>query len=90
MFFDKGVIVLPDILANAGGVTVSYFEWVQALQAFPWSGHQVNERLKEIMQRSFVNVLETSQKHHVHMHTGALARAINRVADFSRLRGVYP
>lgn len=90
ILFDKGIIVLPDILANAGGVTVSYFEWVQALQAFPWSGKQVNERLKEIMQRSFTNVLQMSQKHEVHLRTGALAGAINRVADFSRLRGIYP
>ena len=90
ILYDKGVIVLPDILANAGGVTVSYFEWVQALQAFPWSGQQVNERLKEIMQRSFNNVLQMSLKHHVHLRTGALAGSISRVADFQRLRGVYP
>lgn len=90
ILYDKGVVVLPDILANAGGVTVSYFEWVQALQAFPWTGDQVNERLKEIMQRSFHNVVGTSEKYNVHMRTGALAWAINRVAEISRLRGVYP
>ena len=53
ILYDRGVMVLPDIFANAGGVTVSYFEWVQALQAFPWSEQQVNERLRDIMQRSY-------------------------------------
>jgi glutamate dehydrogenase (NAD(P)+) len=87
---DKGIVVLPDILANAGGVTVSYFEWVQALQAFPWTADQVNERLREIMQRSFHNVVGMSEKHQVPLRTGALGWAINRVAEISRLRGVYP
>jgi len=87
---DKGIVVLPDILANAGGVTVSYFEWVQALQAFPWTADQVNERLREIMQRSFHNVVAMSEKHSVDLRTGALGSAINRVAEISRLRGVYP
>jgi glutamate dehydrogenase (NAD(P)+) len=90
VLFDKGVTILPDIFANAGGVTVSYFEWVQAMQAFPWTEQQVNERLKQIMQRSYVAISETSQKHSVHLRTAALVRAIERVAEFTRLRGIYP
>ncbi len=90
ILYDRGVLVLPDIFANAGGVTVSYFEWVQALQAFPWSEEQVNERLRDIMQRSYMAVLDTSRKYGVHMRTAALVRAIERVAIFSRLRGIYP
>jgi len=90
ILFDRGILVLPDIFANAGGVTVSYFEWVQALQAFPWSEEQVNERLRDIMQRSYLAILETSQKYGVHMRTAALVRAIARVAEFSRMRGIYP
>jgi glutamate dehydrogenase (NAD(P)+) len=90
ILFDRGILVLPDIFANAGGVTVSYFEWVQALQAFPWSEQQVNERLREIMQRSYVAIHETSEKYGVHMRTAALVRGIERVANFARLRGIYP
>ncbi|MEJ7902252.1 MAG: Glu/Leu/Phe/Val dehydrogenase, partial [Thermomicrobiales bacterium] len=90
ILYDRGVLVLPDIFANAGGVTVSYFEWVQALQAFPWSEDQVNERLRDIMQRSYVTILETSRKYGVHLRTAALVHAIERVAGFSRLRGIYP
>jgi len=90
ILYDRGVLVLPDIFANAGGVTVSYFEWVQALQAFPWSEQQVNERLREIMQRSYAAIVETSARYGVHMRTAALVRAIARVADFSRTRGIYP
>jgi glutamate dehydrogenase (NAD(P)+) len=90
ILYDKGVFVVPDILANAGGVTVSYFEWVQALQAFPWTEHEVNERLRRIMGRSFEAVLSTARRHDVHMRTAALVRAIDRVAEFTRLRGIYP
>jgi glutamate dehydrogenase (NAD(P)+) len=90
ILLDRGVFLLPDIFANAGGVTVSYFEWVQALQAFPWTETQVNERLKQIMSASFQAVYETSKKYNVHMRTAALARAITRVAEFTRLRGIYP
>jgi len=90
ILYDRGVFVMPDIFANAGGVTVSYFEWVQALQWFPWTLEQVNNRLREIMSRSFQAIYETSQRHGVHMRTAALVRAIDRVAEFTRLRGIYP
>ncbi|RIK45703.1 MAG: glutamate dehydrogenase [Chloroflexi bacterium] len=90
ILWDRGVKVLPDIFANAGGVTVSYFEWVQALQAFPWTEPEVNERLQRIMARAFRAVSSTSEKYNVHMRTAALALAIQRVADFTRVRGIYP
>jgi glutamate dehydrogenase (NAD(P)+) len=90
VLYDRGVFVIPDILANAGGVTVSYFEWVQAMQWFPWTLNEVNERLRQIMGKSFRAVYDISERHHVHMRTAALVRAIDRVADFTRLRGIYP
>lgn len=90
ILYDRGVFVLPDIYANAGGVTVSYFEWVQALQAFPWTEEQVNERLHRIMAQAFHTVHEASKQHGVHMRTAALCVAIQRVADFTQMRGIYP
>ena len=84
------IFVVPDILANAGGVTVSYFEWVQDLQSFFWTEEEINERLERIMVRSFREVLAVSQERKVDMRTAALVRAVGRVADALMTRGIYP
>ncbi len=86
----RGIMVLPDILANAGGVTVSYFEWVQDLQESFWEEDQVNERLRRIMVRAFRDTFESARKHNVNMRRGAYAVAVGRVAEATSLRGVYP
>lgn len=87
---NRKIFVVPDILANAGGVTVSYFEWVQDLQSFFWSEEEINERLERIMTRSFREVLAVSQEKKVDMRTGALVRGVGRVADALLTRGIYP
>lgn len=86
----NGVFLVPDILANAGGVTASYFEWVQDLQSFFWSEHEVNERLHSIMQRAFGEVLETAQERRLPMRMAAYVEAVSRVAAATRDRGLYP
>lgn len=90
ILFDRGVIVLPDILANAGGVTVSYFEWVQDLQENFWEEDEINERLKRIMTRAFREAHDASSRMNVDMRRGAYAVAVSRVADATKLRGLYP
>jgi glutamate dehydrogenase (NAD(P)+) len=87
---DRGVFLIPDILCNAGGVTVSYFEWVQDMQSFFWSEERINESLKEIMDRAFESVHVMSQKHEVDMRTAAYMVAVARVAEATTLRGLYP
>jgi glutamate dehydrogenase (NAD(P)+) len=86
---EKGVFVIPDILANAGGVTVSYFEWVQDRGGYFWTEELVNQRLTDIMCNSFNDVLKLSQQHKVNMRTAAYMLSISRVATVHRLRGIY-
>jgi glutamate dehydrogenase/leucine dehydrogenase len=90
ILYEKGVFLLPDILANAGGVTVSYFEWVQDNYCFFWKEKDVNENLHEIMVNSFEEVLKAAQKHHLDMRRAAYVLAVNRVAEAIRVRGIYP
>jgi glutamate dehydrogenase (NAD(P)+) len=85
----RGVFVVPDILANAGGVTTSYFEWVQDRHGYFWTEKEVNERLEAKMCEAFAVVLETAQKFSVDMRAAAYIVAINRVATVTRLRGMY-
>lgn len=87
---DKGILVVPDILANAGGVIVSYFEWVQDLQNFFWEEDQVNERLTKIMRYSYGQVHEAMMKHKTDMRTAALIIGVKRVADATIRRGIFP
>ena len=86
---EKGIFVIPDILANAGGVTVSYFEWVQNRGGYYWTEQVVNDRLRDIMVNSFREVLKLSMQHKVNMRTAAYMVAISRVATVHRLRGIY-
>src|ERR1700731_1867657 len=90
ILYKKGIFVIPDILANAGGVTVSYFEWVQDLQENFWEEDEINERLRKKMVRAFNETLEQAQRRRVNMRRGAYCVAIERVAEATQMRGLYP
>jgi glutamate dehydrogenase/leucine dehydrogenase len=88
--YRRGIFLIPDILCNAGGVTVSYFEWVQDLNRDHWSEKVVNEKLREIMVRAFAETLQMSRRESVNMRTAAYLLAVDRVASATALRGLYP
>ncbi|HEY5658961.1 MAG TPA: Glu/Leu/Phe/Val dehydrogenase [Myxococcota bacterium] len=87
---DRGIVVVPDILANAGGVTVSYFEWVQGLQQFFWTEEEVNNRLIRLIKDAYHNVVNTAKQRGVNLRTAALMRGIERIKEAKRRRGVFP
>jgi len=86
----KGVTVVPDILANAGGVIVSYFEWVQDLQFYFWEENEVNERLHRVITRAYTDVAATAKEHGISLREAAMVLAVGRVVEASRIRGIYP
>ena len=87
---DKGVLVLPDVIANAGGVTVSYFEWVQDFSSFFWSEEEINARLVRIMQEAFAGVWQVAQENKVSLRTAAFIVACQRILQAREMRGLYP
>ncbi len=87
---EKGVLVVPDVLANAGGVTVSYFEWVQDISAFFWSDEEINQRLDRIMREAFAAVWDAAHKKGILLRTAAFALGCERVLTARKLRGLYP
>jgi glutamate dehydrogenase (NAD(P)+) len=86
----RGIVVVPDILANAGGVTVSYFEWVQDLQSFFWDEGEINVKLEKIMRKAFDEMVAQADDRHVSLRLGAYLVAVKRVADATAVRGIYP
>jgi glutamate dehydrogenase (NAD(P)+) len=90
ILFDRGVFLLPDILANAGGVTVSYYEWVQDQYSYFWTEERVRETLEQTMKTAFAGVYATAERYRSDMRTGAYVLAVGRVAEATRVRGIFP
>ena len=90
ILWKKGIFMIPDILCNAGGVTVSYFEWVQDLNRDHWSEQVVNEKLRAIMVKAFQETLAIARREQCYMRTAAYLLAVERVADATQMRGLYP
>ena len=87
---ERGIVVIPDILANAGGLVVSYFEWVQDIQSFFWEEEEINERLRRVMVRAFADVKGLADERHATMREAATMRGVQRVAEATLVRGIYP
>ncbi|HET9475978.1 MAG TPA: Glu/Leu/Phe/Val dehydrogenase [Dehalococcoidia bacterium] len=90
MLTDRGAVIVPDILANAGGVIVSYFEWVQDLQFYFWEENEVNEKLHKVITRAFSDVASTAEQHGISLREAAMVLAVGRVVEATKLRGIYP
>jgi glutamate dehydrogenase (NAD(P)+) len=90
LLVDRGIVIVPDVLANAGGVTVSYFEWVQDQQKFMWDIIEIQERLRRLLRSAFGRVTEAAERLDVDWRTAALSVAVSRVAEAARLRAIYP
>lgn len=90
ILYRRGILVIPDILANAGGVTVSYFEWVQGLQSFFWSEEEVNRNLEKVITSAFESVYKTAKEKNIDMRTAAYLIAVEKVAEGTRILGIYP
>jgi glutamate dehydrogenase (NAD(P)+) len=90
ILYDRGIYLVPDVLANAGGVIVSYFEWVQDLQSFFWREDEVNARMEQMLLRAYNDVLDVSQREKLDMRTAAYVIGVKRVADATTIRGIYP